>query len=125
MTETDAPGPRPADRFLTPTRWLGYVEGVSMLALLLVAMPLKYAFDRPGAVSVVGMIHGVLFLLYAGAIVALFAAGSLRWRAMVIGLVAAVIPLGPWLLADSVHPPSGGPARPSSSSQPGAGSVQP
>ena len=45
-------------------RILGNVEGVSYLLLLGVAMPLKYAFDLPQVVKVVGMAHGVLFLAY-------------------------------------------------------------
>lgn len=40
-----------------------FIEGCSYLLLLLVAMPLKYAADLPKAVSWVGMIHGILFVL--------------------------------------------------------------
>ena len=38
------------------------VEGVSLLLLLGVAMPLKYAAGVPLAVRVAGTLHGVLFL---------------------------------------------------------------
>lgn len=38
------------------------VEGASLLLLLFVAMPLKYAAGLSLAVRVVGMVHGVLFL---------------------------------------------------------------
>lgn len=50
-------------------RILGNVEGVSYLLLLGVAMPLKYAFDLPQVVKVVGMAHGVLFLAYCALLV--------------------------------------------------------
>jgi integral membrane protein len=45
-------------------RILGNVEGVSYLLLLGVAMPMKYFFEMPMAVKVVGMAHGVLFVAY-------------------------------------------------------------
>ncbi len=49
----------------TYLRWLivaGLIEGCSTLVLFFVAMPMKYYADIPEAVSVVGMIHGVLFI---------------------------------------------------------------
>lgn len=47
---------------LNRLRLASLVEAVSYLVLLGVAMPLKYWADLPLAVSVAGMIHGVLFL---------------------------------------------------------------
>ena len=47
-------------------RMTGLAEGVSFLTLLCVAMPLKYFMGIPEAVRVVGLIHGILFLLYVG-----------------------------------------------------------
>ena len=41
---------------------LALVEGASLIALLGIAMPLKYFAGLPMAVSVVGMAHGLLFL---------------------------------------------------------------
>ncbi|MDZ4794327.1 MAG: DUF3817 domain-containing protein [Bacteroidota bacterium] len=43
-------------------RKVAFAEGVSFLVLLLVAMPLKYMADIPMAVTVVGGLHGVLFV---------------------------------------------------------------
>lgn len=43
---------------------IGAAEGVSYLALLLVAMPLKYFAGFPQAVQVTGAIHGGLFILF-------------------------------------------------------------
>jgi integral membrane protein len=47
---------------LSGLRWLARSEGVSLLVLVLVAMPLKYVGHRPDPVRVVGMLHGLLFL---------------------------------------------------------------
>ena len=45
-------------------RLVSFIEGCSLLALLFIAMPLKYVAGMPEAVSYVGMTHGILFLLY-------------------------------------------------------------
>jgi len=45
-------------------RLLGLLEGYSLLALLLVGMPIKYAMDQPLGVRILGPVHGVLFILY-------------------------------------------------------------
>jgi integral membrane protein len=50
--------------FLRFFRWITILEGWSYLLLLLVAMPLKYYFDSPQYVRVVGMAHGLLFTVY-------------------------------------------------------------
>ena len=52
-------------RFDTPTarlRAVAFIEGVSYLVLLLIAMPLKYFADMPLAVRICGSIHGLLFV---------------------------------------------------------------
>ena len=45
-------------------RYTAIVEGISYITLLFIAMPLKYAYGYPLAVKVVGMAHGVLFILF-------------------------------------------------------------
>lgn len=49
---------------LNALRLVALLEGISFLVLLGIAMPLKYYFDKPDAVKIVGMAHGVLFVLY-------------------------------------------------------------
>jgi len=47
--------------------WLrkaGIAEGISFLVLLCIAMPLKYFFKQPMAVTIVGWIHGLLFVSF-------------------------------------------------------------
>lgn len=79
-------------------RIVGWWEGVSFLVLLGIAMPLKYWADWPHAVRVVGMAHGVLFVLYV--IAALQAAWQYRWTWSRTGLVlvASLLPGGPFLV---------------------------
>jgi integral membrane protein len=52
-------------RFDTPTarlRAIAFLEGLSYLALLGIAMPLKYMADQPLPVPVTGSVHGILFV---------------------------------------------------------------
>jgi len=50
-------------------RFLGLADGVSLLILLGIAVPLKYFADMPLAVTYVGSIHGAIFIAYAVSIV--------------------------------------------------------
>ena len=79
-------------------RLLSLSEGVSFLVLLGVAMPLKYFAGFPEVVEVVGMMHGVLFILYLLAALNLVIAE--RWSFLWLGkaFVAAVLPFGPFVL---------------------------
>lgn len=45
-------------------RLIAFIEGLSYLTLLFIAMPLKYLYDHPEAVRSVGMVHGMLFVTY-------------------------------------------------------------
>lgn len=79
-------------------RIAGHLEGLSFLVLLFIAMPLKYIWDQPMAVSIVGMAHGVLFLSYC--LLLVLAWGEARWtlkRAALV-FVACLLPFGPFLI---------------------------
>ena len=79
-------------------RLVSLAEGVSFLVLLGIAMPLKYFAGMPGAVRVVGLLHGILFVLF---VLAVFeAVGSLRWgaRQVALALLASLVPFGTLLL---------------------------
>ncbi|MCI3923936.1 DUF3817 domain-containing protein [Paenibacillus sp. TRM 82003] len=78
-------------------RMIGFLEGISFLLLLGVAMPLKYAADIPGPVTVVGAIHGALFALYLAAVA--YMAFTAKWsvRRVAGAVLAAMLPFGPFL----------------------------
>jgi integral membrane protein len=79
-------------------RQLAIVEGVSTLLLFGVAMPLKYFAGLPMAVTIVGSIHGFLFLaLVAMLLMAIWKVPISRGMAAA-GVVAAILPGGPFLL---------------------------
>lgn len=79
-------------------RLVAWLEGLSFLTLLGIAMPLKYLAGKPTAVQVVGSAHGVLFVLYVIAVAVAFGAG--RWTATrsFWALVASVVPFGAFVL---------------------------
>ncbi|OGX84758.1 hypothetical protein BEN47_15895 [Hymenobacter lapidarius] len=75
-------------------RLVGFLEGVSLLVLLGVAMPLKYLAGQPAAVRYVGMAHGVLFVVYV--LLVIQVAIQYRWSfgKTALALVASVFPFG-------------------------------
>ncbi|WP_210310464.1 DUF3817 domain-containing protein [Devosia pacifica] len=78
-------------------RTIGVVEGITTLALFLVAMPLKYAFAYPHLVPPVGMIHGIAFLTYIAAmLVCLPGRGLTAWEWLKT-LFASFFPFGTFL----------------------------
>lgn len=53
--------------FKTPLgrlRLLSYLEGISLLILVFIAVPLKYWVQQPMLVKALGPIHGMLFLWF-------------------------------------------------------------
>lgn len=78
-------------------RTLGFIEGISLLLLLFVAMPLKYGFNLPEAVRVVGMAHGLLFILYVAGLVALAGKHGRKYSRLVFAVFAATVPFGPFI----------------------------
>ncbi|MBK8856287.1 MAG: DUF3817 domain-containing protein [Opitutaceae bacterium] len=90
-------------------RVTGWAEGISFLLLLGVAMPLKYLAGQPGAVRLVGMAHGVLFILYV--FCALQAAWVHRWswQRTALVLLASLLPAGPFFVESRILRPTSKP----------------
>lgn len=76
-------------------RVIAFLEGLSLLFLLFVAMPLKYIWNKPEFVEHIGLAHGVLFLAYIG--FAVFLHFDRNWdfinRTLVV-LIASFLPFG-------------------------------
>ncbi|MBC8071904.1 MAG: DUF3817 domain-containing protein [Deltaproteobacteria bacterium] len=75
-------------------RKVAFVEGLSLLALLFVAMPLKYAAGMPLAVRVVGSIHGALFLWYVYEAVDLRLTKTWTNTRLLVAMIASSVPFG-------------------------------
>jgi integral membrane protein len=77
---------------LTRYRVIAYVVGVILVVLVLLGVPLKYLADQPTVVSIVGPLHGFLYLVY---LVAVFDLGRrARWPIgrMLLVMLAGTIP---------------------------------
>ena len=79
-------------------RNISLAEGISLLTLLFIAMPIKYFLGVPEVVKVVGWIHGVLFMLYV--VVLAISHFRFRWSFLFSlgALVASVVPFGTFVL---------------------------
>ena len=75
-------------------RIVSIIEGISFLLLVFIAMPIKYLGDNPYPVKIVGMGHGVLFILFI--IVLLAAQVKYKWNMKISSLlfIYSLIPFG-------------------------------
>ena len=87
----------PGHLFLTSLgrlRLIGFLEGVALLVLMGIAMPLKYLAGQPAAVRYVGMVHGLLFVLYVLLVVAMAVERRWSFGKTALALAASVVPFG-------------------------------
>ena len=75
-------------------RVLGWLEGGSFLLLMFVGMPVKYMLGNPAVVKMLGMPHGILFVVYV--VLANIIAEELNWsvKVRIYAFIAAVLPFG-------------------------------
>ena len=75
-------------------RIIAFLEGVSYLLLLFVAVPIKYNLGDPAYVKLLGMPHGLLFMAYL--VLAYLLKDDQKWerKTFLIILAASVIPFG-------------------------------
>jgi integral membrane protein len=83
--------------FLKRLRATSLTEGVSTLVLFGAAMPLKYLAGIPMAVTIVGTLHGALFLVLCVMFLGAIRAVPLPKKWALLGIVAAIFPFGPFL----------------------------
>ncbi len=75
-------------------RIVAILEGVSYILLLFIATPIKYLMHNETFVKILGMPHGIFFLLYIG--LALYINADMKWtkKELALVLVASIIPFG-------------------------------
>jgi len=85
---------------LSRLRQIGDIEGVSYLLLLGVAMPIKYLAGQPKAVTIVGGIHGFLFMAFGRALIDVWRRERWSFGKVVIAFISSLVPFGTfWLSA--------------------------
>ena len=86
-------------------RVISAIEGLSFLVLVFIAMPIKYIGGDPSLVKIVGMTHGVLFIIF---MISLFEAKlKEEWenRFMIELLILSLIPFGALVIERKVKKP--------------------
>lgn len=75
-------------------RLVAFLEGLSYILLLFVAMPIKYSSGDPTYVQWLGMPHGLLFMAYV--FLAITLKPNYQWSSMqfLLVLAASVLPFG-------------------------------
>ncbi|WP_248722930.1 DUF3817 domain-containing protein [Seonamhaeicola sp. ML3] len=79
-------------------RVVAFLEGLSYVLLLFIATPIKYFADDPQYVKLLGMPHGILFMLYI--VLAFMLKPELNWDSKQFRgvLLAAIIPFGTFFI---------------------------
>jgi integral membrane protein len=76
-------------------RLLAFLEGISLLVLLCIAVPFKYIYADPSIVKVMGPIHGLLFLLFLFSTLSVGVEQGWRFRVTTLKvLLACLVPFG-------------------------------
>ncbi|CAI8432863.1 MAG: Uncharacterised protein [Flavobacterium sp. SCGC AAA160-P02] len=75
-------------------RVVGFLEGISYLLLLFIAVPIKYWMNDPQYVKLLGMPHGLLFVLYI--VFAFLIKFKMKWNIKTFSIVilASIVPFG-------------------------------
>jgi integral membrane protein len=83
-------------------RITAWITGIGLLVLVFVAMPLKYFFDTPGPVAVVGVTHGFLYMLYIVATLLLAERVRAKPLEALVVLLAGTVPIASFLAERAV-----------------------
>ena len=75
-------------------RFIAFLEGVSYILLLFIAVPIKYLLNDPTYVKLLGMPHGILFIVYI--IFSVSGKNKFKWSYFEFFIVtaASLIPFG-------------------------------
>ena len=79
-------------------RLASILDGISYLILLGIAMPLKYVWEMPLAVRIVGSLHGFFFLALCACLLEVLLRKRLSFGWCVIVFLCALLPLAPFFL---------------------------
>ncbi|MGN7784241.1 DUF3817 domain-containing protein [Niabella sp. 22666] len=77
---------------------IAFLEGISYLLLLLIAMPLKYLADIPEGVKYIGWAHGVLFVLFCLYLLKVWIGLKWSFGKAFLAFVASLLPFGTFIL---------------------------
>jgi len=79
-------------------RLTSIVEGISLILLMLVAMPLKYIWGDPSMVTSVGRIHGLLWVVFCFALIDAKSNKGWTIKQALVPFIASMLPFGPFVV---------------------------
>lgn len=79
-------------------RLVAIVEGLSLLTLFFIAMPLKYQYGNTDIVPIVGMTHGILFMVFVA--FALYVSQRKAWSDGFLALLilSSIVPFATFVM---------------------------
>lgn len=83
-------------------RVISYIEGLSYLILVFIAMPIKYIGENPYPVKIIGMAHGVLFILFVMFLYEAMKKQSWENRFSIKLFIYSLIPFGSFIIEKKV-----------------------
>jgi integral membrane protein len=84
-------------------RLVALLEGASFLALLFIAMPLKYVAGMPLPTRVAGSVHGLLFVLFITALIRVAVEHQWPIRRSMTAFLSSILPFGTFVFDRSVR----------------------
>ena len=84
-------------------RVIAILEGISLLILVFIAVPMKYYFGYPEGTKIVGPIHGALFLLFVFNTLSVGVEQNWKFRVTTWKVIlASVIPFGTFYIDNKI-----------------------
>jgi integral membrane protein len=84
-------------------RLIAFLEGCSFL-LFAITMPVKYLLKYPTPNYIIGMLHGVLFMLYVLLLIQVSVLQKWSFKKMALAMIAALIPFGTFYASKKLYP---------------------
>ncbi len=87
-------------------RLVAFIEGISLILLVFVAMPIKYFLYNEAFVSIIGAIHGAFFVLFV--VITLQVSIEEKWKLRTTTwkvLLACIIPFGTFYIDKKILKP--------------------
>ena len=75
-------------------RIIAFMEGCSLLALVFIAMPVKYLLGIPEATQAIGLIHGILFIIFIVATLSISILYKWNVSRVLVVMASSVLPFG-------------------------------
>jgi len=75
-------------------RLIAFLEGLSYVLLLFIAVPIKYLLNDSSYVKMLGMPHGILFVLYIVIALSLRSVAKWSYKESFIILFCSIVPFG-------------------------------